>query len=266
MFSVVIPAYNCQNTIEQVLDSVRNQSRFDLIEEIIVINDGSQDETEQMICDYMEKWQEMPIQYYSQENHGVSYTRNRGIRLATAEWIALLDSDDVWLEQKIEVQSELIHKHKDMVFLGAAWPLKILFGHKEGLCKLNAGQLCIRSMPQTPSVVFHRETGIELGLFDENMGYSEDINFYQKFLLKDSYYVLAEKLIEVSIGKEYFAQSGLTSNIYQMHLGRNKNTRELCRMKLISKPYMWLMLGMNWLKYFRRKAFVQINRYKAKAQ
>lgn len=55
MFSVVIPAYNCEKTIEKVLDSVKDQTRFDLIEEIIVLNDGSTDRTDQIITDYLSR-------------------------------------------------------------------------------------------------------------------------------------------------------------------------------------------------------------------
>ncbi|WP_368321908.1 glycosyltransferase family 2 protein, partial [Parabacteroides distasonis] len=53
MFSVVIPAYNCENTIVATIDSVLRQTRIDLIEEIIVVNDGSEDQTEKIVNDYM---------------------------------------------------------------------------------------------------------------------------------------------------------------------------------------------------------------------
>lgn len=252
MFSVVIPAYNCEKTIIQTLESVANQTRIDLIEEIIIINDGSSDSTENVIHKYIADNKNLTIRYYKQDNHGVSYTRNKAINLANAEWIALLDSDDIWLSNKIERQYENIMDNPKIVFWGSWYPLKILFRNRTGLCKLSAKELCIRNMPNTPSVVFKKDVGVELGLFDINMKYCEDINFFQKFLLKDSYYVLAEKLIEISVGKSFFMQSGLSSNLKQMHLGRNRNTRELCEMKLISKPYMYVMLTMNQLKYWRR--------------
>lgn len=264
MFSVVIPVYNCQDTIEDALNSVISQTRKDLIEEIIIINDGSTDKTEEIVKGYIMRNREIYIRYIFQENAGVSVARNKGIRLANAEWIALLDSDDKWKCNKIERQYEILKDNPQILFLGTVYPLKILFKTKSGLCKLNANQLCIRSMPQTPTVVFKRETAIELGLFNEQMRYGEDINFYQKFLLKDSYYILAEDLVDISIQKNFFAQSGLSSHLYQMHLGRNQSTRDLQKMNLISKPYMWIMLVGNWIKFFRRLAIKQIqkSRYK----
>ena len=107
MFSVVIPAHNCAKTVTQVLDSVKNQTRADLIEEIIIINDGSTDETAAVISQYVAKHPTMPIVFMNQENLGASATRNKAIRMAKAEWIALLDADDLWMSHKIERQYDL---------------------------------------------------------------------------------------------------------------------------------------------------------------
>lgn len=254
MFSVVIPAYNCEKTIYGALESVRSQSKYELVEEIIVINDGSTDSTDKVVCDYIKEHQEVNIVYIKQNNHGVSHARNTGIKKAKGEWIALLDSDDEWAPNKLERQSEIVNSDKlqnRIFFLGSMYPLKII-SEKKGLYKLSARELCIRNMPNTPSVIFKRSTGIELGLFDENRKYVEDIQFFQKFLLKDSYYVLAENLVSVNMGKRYFAEKGLSSNLFQMHKGRNKNTYELYKMGLISKSYLNLMLCLNWFKYLRR--------------
>ncbi len=115
-------------------------------------------------------------------------------------------------------------------------------------------------MPQTSSVVFLTEVGKELGLFDENRKYGEDIQFYQKFLLKDSYYILAEKLTEIEIGKKYFGEKGLTNDLYKMHCGRNKNVNELYRYGLITKFFMNLMIVCNYIKYVRRVLIMRYNK------
>lgn len=260
MFSVIIPAYDCEGTIEKVLDSVRNQTRLDLVEEIIIINDGSEDNTEMVIKDYMSHYPELPIQYYSQSNHGVSYARNRAIKLAKADWIALLDSDDIWLSQKLERQYDVVQKTPDLLFLGSSYPLKTILKERQGLCKLTAKDLCWRSMPSTPSIIFKKDVGIELGLFNEGMRHCEDINFFQKFLLKDSYYVLAEDLVQIDIGKAYHGMSGLSSNLDGMHKGRHQNVKELYEMGLISKPFMYLTFAVNSMKLLRRKTIRQLAR------
>ncbi len=258
--SVVIPAYNCSETIEMVLDSVCAQTRFDLIEEIIVINDGSTDDTDRVIRNYREKNKSLPLIYVSQKNHGVSYTRNRAIYMAKGEWIALLDSDDLWKPKKIERQVDILKKNPNIRFLGTVSKMKLIVSKKEGLYKLNAKELCIRNMPQTPSIIFHKKTGIKLGLYNVEMQYGEDINFYQKFLTIDSYYILVEDLIVVGFQKKYFAQKGLSSNLYKMHMGRNKNTRELYKMGLIPGWYLHLMIICNWGKFFKNYVIQKIRR------
>ena len=225
MFSVVIPVFNCESTIIRVLESVARQTRVDLIKEIIIVNDGSADTTGEVIQHFIKEHKELEIIYVEQTNKGAAFARNRAIKMARAEWIALLDGDDLWASHKLERQYELISAVPDMVFLGAHVPLKFWWKKHTGLYKLNAKELCVRSMPTTPSVVFKKEVGLQHGLFREDMHYCEDIQFFQKFLLNDSYYVLAEPLVEISFAKKYFAQSGLSSRLYDMHKGRNRNVR-----------------------------------------
>ena len=252
MFSVIIPVYNCEKTIRQVLDSVRRQTRFDLVEEIIVINDGSLDRTGEVVADYISSHPAMKIQYLRHKNHGVSYTRNRGIRAAKAEWIALLDGDDIWLEQKLERQAQVLAAHPEICFLGAAEPLKILLRKRHGLCKLSARDICLRSCTPTPSVVFKKSAGEALGLFDETRQFGEDTQFCQRFLFNDGYYVLAEKLVQISIQKRYYGENGLSSHIRECSKGRDKNIKELYRMGLISKSFMAAMLLFSQIKFLRR--------------
>ncbi len=262
LVSVVIPAYNCEKTIEKSLDSVLQQTKYDLVKEIIIVNDGSSDSTDVVIRKYIENHANDLFIYLQHENHGVSYTRNRGIKEAKGDWIALLDSDDLWKPTKLERQFEVIKSNSKIKFIGSVPKLKLIVSEKKGLYKLNARELCIRNMPPVPSIVFHRETGIQLGLFDEKMRYGEDINFFQKFMLLDSYYILVEDLVEIDFNKKFYAQSGLSSNLYQMHLGRNRNTKELFEMNLISRGYKNIMLICNGLKFIRRFIIRKYERWK----
>ena len=97
MFSVIIPAYNSENTIEKALDSLRNQTKPELIREVIVINDGSADATADKVEQYKKREScNLNIILYNQQNAGVAAARNAGIRMATADYLAFLDSDD-WI-------------------------------------------------------------------------------------------------------------------------------------------------------------------------
>ena len=253
MFSVVIPAYNCSSTIVKVLDSVYLQTRLDLIEEIIIVNDGSTDNTKNIIGEYKRLHPIPEIRYFEQKNKGVSSARNKGIREAVSDWIALLDSDDLWMPDKIEKQAVCVMCNPDICFLGSSKTVKLIFKeYRRGLIRLNAHQLCIRSTPTTPSVIFKRGVALELGLFDEDMHYCEDINFYQKFLLKDSYYILVDDLVKIGIEKKYHGESGLSSKLIDMNRGRNKNVIDLFQMRLIGRIFLTIMILFNYIKLIRR--------------
>ena len=109
LVSVIIPAYNCANLICQALDSALIQ---DVPLEIIVINDASKDNLDQV----MEKYTQLSNVLYlkNSQNLGVAETRNRGIRLARGKYIAFLDADDYWEKDKLKKQLHLIEK-KNMV-------------------------------------------------------------------------------------------------------------------------------------------------------
>lgn len=89
LISVIVPAYNVEKYIKTCLDSLINQTYSNF--EVIVINDGSTDQTEKMLNEYESN---PKIQIFSQENGGLSAARNRGIKLANGELVCFIDSDD----------------------------------------------------------------------------------------------------------------------------------------------------------------------------
>lgn len=91
LVSAIIPVYNRENTIAAAIDSVLNQSYSNI--EIIVINDASTDKTEAILLD---KYSDKIVYIKNDQNKGVSFSRNTGIAHAKGEYIAFLDSDDVW--------------------------------------------------------------------------------------------------------------------------------------------------------------------------
>ncbi len=122
--SVVIPARNAERTIGQTIESVIEQTYP--YWEMVVINDGSTDGTMSVIEEYAAREKRMTV-FSNPVNLGVSETRNRGVRAARWDWIAFLDSDDLWAEDKLERQMELVHGKErqgetpDIVFTGSAF-------------------------------------------------------------------------------------------------------------------------------------------------
>jgi glycosyltransferase involved in cell wall biosynthesis len=107
--SVVIPAYNSEAFIAQAIQSALDQSYKDI--EIIVVDDGSTDGTEAVVRSFQGL-----VAYYRQENRGAGVARTLGVERANGEWIAFLDSDDVWYPDKLALQLEEAQRHQDCAF------------------------------------------------------------------------------------------------------------------------------------------------------
>ncbi len=106
MVSVIIPVYNGENMVKEAVDSVLSQTFKDF--EVIVVDDGSKDNTRKVLEPYMDR-----IKYFYQDNRGVAGARNRGIEESEGVYIAFLDQDDIWLPEKLELQAEYLDRNAD---------------------------------------------------------------------------------------------------------------------------------------------------------
>lgn len=102
--SVIIPTYNSARFLTEAVDSVLSQTFKDI--EILVIDDGSTDETEGLMHRYGSH-----VRYIRQENSGVARARNRGIQESRGHYVAFLDADDTWLPHKLECQLRMLDAH-----------------------------------------------------------------------------------------------------------------------------------------------------------
>ena len=119
--SIIIPAYQHGPYIVEAVESVMAQTFQDF--EVIVINDGCTDNTEEVLRPFVEK---KLIRYFHQKNQGISATRNRGLSLALGEFVAFLDDDDVWPPDKLEWQLDVL-RNSDALVVGG---LSSVFGRK----------------------------------------------------------------------------------------------------------------------------------------
>ncbi|WP_138497597.1 glycosyltransferase [Nostoc sp. PA-18-2419] len=103
--SVIIPAYNSENTITYTINSVLNQTFTDL--ELIVINDGSQDSTLEIVKEIKDP----RIKAFSYANAGGNVSRNRGLNIAVGEFVSFLDADDIWTPEKLESQLKALQEN-----------------------------------------------------------------------------------------------------------------------------------------------------------
>lgn len=115
--SVVMPAYNCEKTINEAVESVLNQTYSDF--ELLIIEDCSKDQTRKVAERLASKDARVKL-LINEKNSGASYSRNRGVKEAKGEWIAFLDSDDMWKADKLEKQLEFAHNNQETVLFYTA--------------------------------------------------------------------------------------------------------------------------------------------------
>ena len=111
LVSVVVPTYDYGCFVAEAVASALAQTYPH--REVIVVDDGSTDDTREVLAPYSDR-----IRYIFQSNQGLSAARNTGIRAAQGEFIALLDSDDVWHPRKLEVQMHFLHDLPEVGLLG----------------------------------------------------------------------------------------------------------------------------------------------------
>ena len=256
--TVVIPLYNGERTIVKVLDAINNQTGKDYIEEIIVVNDGSKDNSKNLVEKYA-MTSPITIKIINCVNGGVSKARNTGLKQVKSKWVALCDSDDEWLSDKIKNQVEIINSNNQIDFLGGNHvrkPQKYLFREIKVLRRITVKDLCLITLPQTSTAVFRKIVFDQIGGYDEKQRYAEDGNFFMKIAANYNYYFDPKQVVLYGDGKSGFGVSGLSANIYEMHKGLLKNFREMRDLGYISTPYFYFAVLIENIKYIRRKIIV----------
>lgn len=179
--SVVIPTFNRAALLQRAIDSVLAQSYP--VAEVIVIDDGSTDGTRQLVTSIPQH----RIQYTYQDNQGVSCARNTGIKQATGNWIALLDSDDEWLPNKLETQIRALRDnphygfcHTNELWVRNGKRVNPMIKHEK-----NGGYIFEKCLPlcviSPSSVLIEKSVFEETGLFDESLPACEDYDLWLRY-------------------------------------------------------------------------------------
>jgi len=205
--SVVIPLFNKEQFIEQTLQSVLDQTYKNL--ECIIVNDGSTDNGPQITQQFIDR-NSLSWKLVSQSNAGQTKTRNHGIRLSNGEYLAFLDSDDLWAPSKIELQVQALTQRPECVavlsayaIFGEGTTIPRIVRHKRYKC-MNSRWLNMRGFGgglESLGLV-RRSTLNEIGFFDENLSTSSGLDLSLR--LEDS----GEILLLKEIGLYYRISDG----------------------------------------------------------
>lgn len=226
--SVIIPMYNSKNTIKSAIESLLNQTYIEPIE-IIVVNDGSIDGCEKIVEEMIINNQtNRTIKLINKANGGVSSARNRGIKEANGEYIAFLDSDDMWHPQKLELVFEAL-KDDSIKFLGHGHTLENNFDKKfnlEKLSKVSFTKLLLKNFAVTPSIIIKKEI---CEYFDETMTHTEDHELWLRITLKTDVHYLDLPL--TTLGRPTMTRGGLSANRWAMRKGELQMYKNIIRYK-----------------------------------
>jgi len=225
--SVIIPTYNRANLLKRAIESVLNQTFQDF--ELIVVDDGSTDNTKEVVAEFQKR--DPRIKYIWQENSGgPAKPINTGIKNSKGQYIAILESDDEWLPEKLEKHIEILEKFKNVglvsccafrifpdgkkklykppylgIFEKTKWKI---FWEKWGIISLS-------------TIIIKREVIEKIGMFDEKLKAGADVDFYLRAIKKFDFYFVNKPLVnyyesEESLSKKMFWKKWIPEYEYML--------------------------------------------------
>lgn len=230
--SVIIPAYNIEKYISQTIESVIGQTYKDL--EIIIVNDGSTDNTDKIIQEYAKK--EGRIIALNQKNKGPSAARNYGFSVAKGDYFCIIDGDDIMMPEKIESQINFLENNlsADFTYSKVYYFIDIINDiYIRNLAVVNGSHNVYKKLLKygtfiTPnSIFFKRDVFDKFGGFDEELRSSEDFDYWlslsQKgvnFLHQDKYLTLCRIRSGSATSNSIVIYSTLIT-VFNKYLGNN---------------------------------------------
>jgi glycosyltransferase involved in cell wall biosynthesis len=201
LVSVVIPMHNAQDWIIGLLHSIVNQSYKNI--EVVLVNDGSTDSSLELVTTFLKNFGENKIRVLNQENSGVSAARNEGVRHSKGDYLAFVDSDDIWLKRKIEMQvkeminsnlgacacSYAIFKDTNLRILDVVHPDWSIRGVRNWLLFRSYGGLL------SSTLMLRKDAFYTAGPFNVELSLSADIEFAWRLLDVTSVKLIKEPLV-----------------------------------------------------------------------
>ena len=182
--SVVVPTFNRVDFVLKAIKSVSNQTFQPL--EIILVDNNSEDNTLEMVAKYFKA-----VKIIFQKKQGVSASRNFGIREASGNWVAFLDSDDQWHKRKLEEQVKSMTKDtlsSELSHTDEIWYRNKVFLNQKEIHKKRGGFIFEHCLPlcciSPSSVLVKKKVFDDIGFFDESLDVCEDYDFWLRYCCK----------------------------------------------------------------------------------
>lgn len=191
--SVVIPVYNGAKTILETVNSVLNQTFADL--EVIVVDDGSQDETIEVLSKILDS----RLQVIQGAHAGANAARNRGLHHSSGEFVSFLDADDLWTPNKLEAQLQALRSHPEAA-VAYSWTDRIdeqgNYLRRGGYLSVSgnvlAEMLIVNLIESGSNPLILREAAIAVGGFDESLAACQDWDMWLRLALHYQFVAVSE--------------------------------------------------------------------------
>ena len=209
LISVIMPVLNGQRFIAEAIASIHAQNYPNL--EILVIDDGSTDNSAEIAV------QMGAIVLAQAKNTGIAAARNRGLAAARGQLIAFLDADDLWVQNKLELQFRALEKNPYL--LGVGGYINQVF--------MDSSHSTINHsyfLPMVGVALFWRDAFVEVGLFDETLIQAEDLDWFMRFQEKKLRFALLSELT-------------LVYRIHESNITTNKSVVQLWTLRAIQKRF-----------------------------
>jgi glycosyltransferase involved in cell wall biosynthesis len=226
-----MPAYNSGKTIKDSIQSVLEQTYQEW--ELFIVNDGSSDDTVTIV----EKYEDNRIKLINQKNGGVSNARNNALRQATGEYISFLDSDDLWLNNKLELQVKYLQKNNlKFVYTNSFSFRDNIDENKKAFSFVplgfkNKDEILIYDFIPILTVLFHKSILKDIGYFDESLQGTEDWDYWIRILQKYEIGFLKEYLTKYRV-----VSTGLSKN-FEKHFIEEQKVFEKHKILYNDKSY-----------------------------
>jgi len=268
--SVVIPTFNREGFIEQCVVSALQQSKKP--DEVIVVDDGSSDKTWDVLrtLGFSDSKEERnSLRYIFQRNKGVSAARNLGIKAAKYRYIAFLDSDDLWLEKKLEKQISSLESqsiryrlsHTNEIWVRNGVRVNAHLKHEK-----NGGDIfiqCLKLCCISPSSsLVDRSVFDDFGFFDENLPACEDYDFWLRFCAFEDVHFVNEHLLikngghDQQLSKKYWGMDRFRVTALE-NLLKNQSLNEFKRKETIKELIFKLQVLIDGGRKRKKDAFVK---------
>jgi glycosyltransferase involved in cell wall biosynthesis len=200
MISVIIPTYNRASCLREAIQSVLDQDYFvrnnSSSFELLVVDDGSTDSTRDVVHSFGKR-----VNYHFQPNRGVSAARNKGLSLAQGEYIAFLDSDDLWKKEKTGVQMSFMKAFPEAMVCCTeeTWIRRGRFVNPQKKHRKYSGWIFDKVLPlcllSLSSALFRSDVFKEIGRFDEGLPACEDYDLGIRIAARYPIHLLPRPLI-----------------------------------------------------------------------